>query len=285
MISDSPPTEPHGELAQSSAAEEDGKKPVWKAMVTPVVLVLLGIAILPLALALYPSPAQTSDPAYARFSVTTNERISFIDFTVTQVKPALARIEFEVVRSQATPTTSASAPTTKAPAPFATLIFSPPIGTRFPSCHKPVCRQVQPPFLAFTWEVRLAFNAKQQAFEYFFVKAKSFGVSDNGVNALAVLPEVFYQGYGTPEILVFYPIPSAPSYDWSALSPAVYSSSNIGWSEPVAGYDTPPKVAVGINQSRQSSENHLAFIAGALIGVAGGAVLSGIQEGLGRIFK
>jgi hypothetical protein len=42
---------------------------------------------------------------------------------------------------------------------------------------------------------------------------------------------------------------------------------------------------VGINQSRQSSDNHLAFIAGALIGVAGGAVLSGIQEGLGRIFK
>jgi len=284
VISDSPPAEPQGELAGSSADEQDGKKPLWKILVTPVVLVLLGIALLPVALALYPSPAQTSDPAYARLSVLTNERILFIDFTVVQVKPALAKIEIEVVRPVPSPTTSAPAPT-PAPVPFANLIFSPPIGTRFPSCHEPVCKQVQPPFLAFTWTVRLTFNAKGQAFDYFFVKAKSFGVSDNGVNALAVLPEVFYQGYGTPEILVFYHIPSVASFDWSALTPAVYTTSNIGWSEPVAGEDTPPRVAVGINQSEQSSQNHLAFIAGALIGVAGGAVLSGIQEGLSRIFK
>jgi hypothetical protein len=284
VISDSPPTEPQGELAQAAAEEEGGKKSVWKIMATPIVLVLLGIALLPVAISLYPSPTQTSDPAYARLSVLTNQRITFIDFSVVQVKPALAKIEIEVTRPVSNPSTSAPAPTTSTQAPFATLIFSPPIGISFPSCYGG-CKQIHPPFLAFTWTVRLAFNAYGQAFESFVVKARSLGVSDNGLNALAVLPEVFYQGYGTPEVLVGYHIPSAANYDWSALPPAAYAGSTIAWSEPVAGEDTPPKVAVGINQSGQSSQNHLAFIAGALIGVAGGAVLSGIQEGLGRIFK
>ena len=96
---------------------------------------------------------------------------------------------------------------------------------------------------------------------------------------------MFYLGEGTPEVLVGYHIPKASSFDWSALPPAAYTTTTIAWTEPVSGEDTAPKVAVGINQSRQSSDNHLAFIAGALIGLAGGAVLSGIQEALGRIFK
>jgi hypothetical protein len=277
VISDSPPTEPQGELATSSAADEGGKKPWWKMMATPIVLALLGIALLPVAFALYPSSTATSDPAYARVSVLTNQKITFIDFSVVQIKPALAKIEIEVVRPLSTPTAGA-------PRPFANLIVSPPIGTRFPSCYRG-CKEIHGPVPAFIWAVSLAFNAEGQAFENFFVNAKSLGVNDNGVTALAALPEVFYQGYGTPQVLVFYHIPSVRSFDWSALSPAAYTSSTIGWSEAIAGYDTPSKVAVGVNQSRQSSDNHAAFIAGALIGVAGGALVSAIQETLGRIFK
>jgi hypothetical protein len=277
VISDSPPTEPQGELPPSSAPNESGKNQVWKMMATPIVLALLGIALLPVAFALYPSSTATSDPAYARLSVLTNQKITFIDFSVVQVKATLAKIEIEVVRALPTPTAGA-------PTPFANLIVSPPIGTRFPSCYGG-CTEIHGPVPAFTWEVPLTFNGHGQAFENFFVQAKSLGVNDNGVTALAVLPEVFYQGYGTPEILVFYHIPSVRSFDWSALSPAAYTPSAIGWSEPIAGYDTPSKVAVGINESRQSSDNHVAFIAGALIGVAGGALVSAIQETLGRIFK
>jgi hypothetical protein len=277
VISDSPPTEPQGELAPSSAADEGSKKPLWKLMVTPLALVLLGLALLPVALALYPSPAQTSAPAYSRVSVLTNQHITFITYAVVQVNPALAKLVVEVVRSSPTPTASA-------PTPFANLIVSPPAGTSFLTCPLG-CKRVPGPLPVFTWEVPLDFNAFGAAFDHFFIRAKSLGVSDNGVNAEAALPEVFYDGLGNPEFLVGYHIPSAASYDWSALPPALFTSSNVGWSALIVQSDTPAKVAVGINQSRQSSDNHLAFIAGALIGVAGGAVLSGIQEGLGRIFK
>jgi hypothetical protein len=276
VISDSPPTEPQGGLA-SSADEEGGKKPVWKIMATPVALVLLGVALLAVALSLYPSPAQASAPAYSRLSVLTNQRITFITYSVVQVEPALAKIVVEVVRPSPTPSTSA-------PAPFANLIVSPPAGTSFLTCPAG-CETVPGPLPAFTWEVPLDFNAFGDAFDHFFIKAKNLGVSDNGINAEAALPEVFYDGLGNPEFLVGYHVPSGASYDWSALPPALFTGSNVGWSAPLVQSDTPAKIAVGINQSRQSSDNHLAFIAGALIGVAGGAVLSGIQEGLGRIFK
>ena len=62
MISDSPPQEPPVEQApgkpdnesdQKANAEKKDKKSLWKLMVTPVVLALLGLALLPLALSLY----------------------------------------------------------------------------------------------------------------------------------------------------------------------------------------------------------------------------------------
>jgi hypothetical protein len=134
-------------------------------------------------------------------------------------------------------------------------------------------------------EVLLGFDTRGDASASFYVKAKSLGLSVNGLNAQAVLPEAFYTGVGTPEFLVYYSIPSAATYDWSALPPAAFSASSATWSEPLVQEDTAPKIAVGINQSRQSSDNHLAFVAGALIGLAGGAVLSAIQEALSRAFK
>jgi hypothetical protein len=259
------------------AAEKKEKKSIWKMTVTPVVLVVLGFALLPVALVLYPSSAQTSAPAYARVSVLTNLRITFVTFAVLQVRPGIAEIEVGVVRG------TSSAPITGTPS--AELEVSPPYGTSFRTCPAPACTPIPGNLGGLIWKLQLAFNPAGDAYAYFYVKAKSFGVSVNGVNALAAIPEVFYSGTGTPEFLVGYHIPSAGSYDWSALPPAAYKGPFVGWTEPLTQDDTPPKVAVGINQARQSSDNHLAFIAGALIGVAGGAVLAGVQEALGRVFK
>jgi hypothetical protein len=69
------------------------------------------------------------------------------------------------------------------------------------------------------------------------------------------------------------------------LPAAALKGSSAAWTEPLVGADTPGKVAVGINQTRQSSDNHLAFLAGALIGVAAGAVLAAIQELLSNLVK
>jgi hypothetical protein len=288
VISDSPPQEPPGELAPApdmtdneadhkANAEKKHKKSLWKMMVTPVGLALLGLALLPIALSLYPSSAETFAPAYPRVSVLTNLHISFISYSVVQVTPSLARMDVDLVRA------ASSAPVTGAP--FASLVVSPPYGTSFRTCPPTACTVIHGQVPAFTWKVLLAFNTKGEAFASFYVKTKSLGLSVNGLSAQAVVPEAFYNGVGIPEFLVYYRIPSAATYDWSALPPAAFTASSIAWSEPLVQEDTAPKVAVGINQSRQSSDNHLAFVAGALIGVAGGAVLSAIQEALSRVFK
>ena len=42
----------------------------------------------------------------------------------------------------------------------------------------------------------------------------------------------------------------------------------------------PDVVATGINHASEARDNDLTFLAGALVGVAGGALLSAIQEAL-----
>jgi hypothetical protein len=277
VTSDTTPQEPEGGLALAAAPGEKEKKSAWKLIATPVVLALLGLALLPVSLLLYPSSGQTSAPAFARLSVLTNERMTFITYAAVQVSPALARIEVEVVRGVS------AAPITGTP--FASLALSPPIGTTFPSCPElQGCKEIPGLVPAYLWTVPLVFNAVGAAYESFYVKASSLGVSDNGINALAAIPEVIYSGTGAPEFLAGYHIPLAASYDWSALPPAAFKGSIVAWTEQLEFNDTPAKVAVGINQSRQSNDNHLAFIAGALIGVAGGAVLSAIQKVLENAF-
>ena len=286
MISDSPPQEPPVEQApgkpdnesdQKANAEKKDKKSFWKLMVTPVVLALLGLALLPLALSLYPSSTETSAPAYSRVSVLTNVHVAFITYSVVQLTPSLARMDVDLTRG------ASSAPVTGAP--FASLIVDAPYGTSFRTCPPTACTRFSGQVPAFSWKVLLGFDTRGDASASFYVKAKSLGLSVNGLNAQAVLPEAFYTGVGTPEFLVYYSIPSAATYDWSALPPAAFSASSATWSEPLVQEDTAPKIAVGINQSRQSSDNHLAFVAGALIGLAGGAVLTAILEALSRAFK
>jgi hypothetical protein len=265
---------PSGEMP---ASDQDDKKSIWKVAITPVVLAVLGLVLLPVALALYPSSTATSAPAYSRLSVLTNQRIVDVDYVAIQVKPTLAKIIVSVVRQLP------AKPIVGAPAPYLTLVVSPPVGTSFGSCYGG-CAKVHGPIPAFTWTVHLPFNGAYAA-EAFFVKAKSLGVSDNGENALVAIPEFFYTGVGSPEFLAGYDIPSAGSYDWSALPPAAFKGSAVGWTEPIIYYDTPAKIAVGINQSRQSSDNHLAFLAGALLGVAGGAIIGAVQELLSSLVK
>jgi hypothetical protein len=120
-------------------------------------------------------------------------------------------------------------------------------------------------------------NATGLATTHVFVKAHNFGVTFNGVTAAAAIPEVLSKG---ASLITSYHIPSASSYDWSSYPTAFLSSSGATWDEALISGDTVGWVASGINHIAQANDDSTTFIAGALLGLAGGAILSAVQEAL-----
>jgi len=161
---------------------------------------------------------------------------------------------------------------------------APPFGTAFRGCHLPSCRiQGTGITSASIWTDRLTFrpvNSAGTATADFFVKARSFGVTSNGVNATVVVPEVIYQGQGNPILLTAYRLRSASSYDWSSSPAAAVTSTVATWQQDLASGDTPGRAAVGIDHSAQTNDDIKIFIAGALLGIAGGAIIAAVQEAM-----
>lgn len=121
---------------------------------------------------------------------------------------------------------------------------------------------------------------------FFTVNVADFGMSFNGITAAAAIPKIGYIGAGTPIVSVYYPIPSASSYDWSSFPATTVTNSYAMWTIAVAkiGAQALPftrgQVAFGINHARQATDSKKTFVAGALLGLAGGAILSAVQEAL-----
>ena len=118
------------------------------------------------------------------------------------------------------------------------------------------------------------------------MKAPNFGVASNGVTVAAAIPEIAFTGSKGANLIATYHIPSADNYDWSSDPPSTLSNSGAAWTEAVLpgsiynSGDTAGRVASGINHTAQANDDTKTFIAGALLGLAGGALLSAVQEAL-----
>ena len=249
-----------------------------RRFVVPVVLGLIGVVLFLFGYGLYPSAAtDVATPLYARLGVSATFPLSLIGVTVLQTSPALAEIKVTVELPAGTDAPPAGA------APAA-LVFAPPLGTSFPDCPPPFCKTIAGPTAAAEWGMPLNFSytggSAAEATADFFVKAQHFGVNFDGVNAVAAIPEVLYAGPRKPMLLISYHIPSAATYDWSSFPAAAVSRNAAIWQEDVLAGDTPGRAAVGINPAGQASHDNNEFLAGALIGLAGGAILSAVQEAL-----
>jgi hypothetical protein len=118
------------------------------------------------------------------------------------------------------------------------------------------------------------------------VQAHHFGVTSDGVTAAAAIPEITFTGSKGAGLIAAYRIQSASSYDWSSYPPFTLTNSGAVWHEAVLPgsiynpADTAGRVASGINHTAQANNDTKTFIAGALLGLAGGALLSAVQEAL-----
>jgi hypothetical protein len=245
---------------------------------TPVALAALGAVMGLLAWWAYPATNEQPTPAYTFLDLMTKAPIDKIYLRIYQTSPTLAemRFQFQLPLGERAPQPGTSAEQ---------LIMMPPEGTQFQHCPAPACQFAPGTPSVSRWTKRLSFtyrvDGRWVADADFAVRAGDFGVVYNGITASAVMPQVSYQGSAVPPtLLTGYQFPLASSYDWSSFPPALAGSSYAIWQEFLSRGVTTSRVAVGIDHAAQSSADFMTFLAGALVGVAGAAILSALQEAL-----
>ncbi len=279
MSTDQDGGSPAGASPGGKRGRPDAKaKPKARArLLIPAVLtgVALALGAVSFWLYLYASPTESAAPPYATITVVSNSRIGIIGYAVDQVNASLARLQIWVELSNV-PLTST---------PVGSLTISRPNATPFLRCPKPVCADIlgggsslmptQPQPLTFRPYPGLQ---SLVAFANFTVAAHDFGYAFNGVTASAALPQVFYQGRGMPTLETEYYIPSASSYDWSLVPTEFANGTRAWWDETISGGGVPGRIAAGVDLASQQTDSNLTFAAGALTGLAGGALLWAVQE-------
>jgi hypothetical protein len=278
-IATSPGSEGPAPAAHDKPRSAAGAGKRWwrKPVLSPIVLGALGLALLLISFLLYPRTTELPSPAFPRLELLAPFSVAFIDYSVVQVSPAVAEMKISVVLSTGTPGPPADASP-------AFLSVAPPLGTGFRDCHLPACRvRGTGVTSASLWTERLTFtpvNSTGTATADFFVNARSFGVTSNDVDASAAIPEVIYQGQGNPILLTAYRLRSASSYDWSSLPAAAVTGTVAAWQQDLASGDTAGRTAVGVDHAAQTGDDIKIFVAGALLGIAGGAIIAAVQEAM-----
>jgi hypothetical protein len=229
-----------------------------------LILAVIGLALFLIAALVYPSTAQVSSPAYPQLAIYTNARLNVINYQVVQ-RRRLAEVLVTVEPYGTLPRGVARA----------SVALIPPTGTLFIGCPRSDC-------LDGIWATRLKLFSDQFATAKFQVRARSFGVSYNGATAATVIPQVFLLGHENNLIGfdVHYHLPSAGKYDWSSDPLAADIHSTAEWNETVSHGETPGRAVIGINHAAQANDDKRTFIAGALFGTGGAALVGAVIEAL-----
>jgi hypothetical protein len=250
----------------------------WKRYRTAIVLAAISLVLFLVTAGLYPSTAQLPVPLSSTLALQAAQPVASITYEVDQISSSVAEMKVTILLP-------VGAPIPPANTPVVGLVVSPPIGTSFTTCPAPACKSESNGVSS--WKVLLAFRPFTSpngtsgiTFAHFFVRAHNFGGTYNDVNASVVAPAVIYHGAGTPTLLAQYNIPDAAKYDWSVFPLEFASPTFATWSEPVTSGQITARVADGTDFANQGKDNYHTFLAGVILGLAGGALLTALQETL-----
>jgi hypothetical protein len=245
----------------------------------PVILALIGGVFFIVAVAIYPRPNDFPIPSYPLISVNSTFAINYIEYRVIPVNRSVTEVSVRVIL-----TPGLAHPPPKAPHPFVYLYLPP--GITFSSCPAGICSYYQSgeryywvESFNFTPSVKYSQGITGAASIRVFVRADDLGYAFNEDNADAAIPQITYTGPGSPLLETEYDrVPSPNRYDWSAFPPGFSNGTIIAWGAQVTNGAAPGRVSVGVDHASQTRDSNDTFIAGALIGLAGAALLSAIQE-------
>jgi hypothetical protein len=255
-------------LAEALADKE--RKPLWRRILLPLSLGAFVVVPLLLTICIYPRPPGSLDNlGPVKLKITTTATVTLVEYVVTNS-------DVEVI------------------------VYAKPTGPKRASPSEAVIR-IAPGWVDPTWPTTLMTGLPATAPASFapsppalswdkspgpFVASAHFdmgpnerGLAYNGLNAVVAIPEVVIPGpRENPELHVSYDIPSDASYDWSPGPPQTAAE----WSSHLTRADTPGQMFFGTDHGREDSDNLHIFLAGALIALAGAAILAALQEGLSR---
>jgi hypothetical protein len=265
-----------------------------KKILVPVVLAVIGLALLAAGFLMYPrraeAPAPTSDTLAvmgAGSYVNTryaNSHMKAIYYTVQQLHPDVARLTIDVVLDG-----------TSVPHGAQLLIqlnwLSRRGGFTVLRCS-PLCTTSFQPTTALPYiRSPVGGGGVSTATAYFVLKAHSYGVAANGATAAVAFPQVSFAGTQQATMtLTFTNIPAANTYDWSSYPPSNVNNFGTEWVEPVTPGNpanlllgtavTNGRVVTGINHTAQAHDSTFTLVVGVLFGIAGGALVAAVQEAL-----
>ena len=241
------------------------RKKIW----TPVALAVAGLALFFGAVKIFPSRPELPTPPYSIASIFTNYHgVLALNIYISQRSPSIATITFS---ANVLPYANA----------YATVNYSLP-GNATPLKCSPSCGTSRIA-LSDGWTFTMDFKSGANDRDTLLVKTDgTLGYTANGVTASAALPELQLDGPSgqTADMFIQYNIPSADSYDWSASPTFQTTGDSATWNEELTDGGLPTSTAVGTNHANQAKDNRNTFLAGALVGLAGGALLSAVQEAL-----
>jgi hypothetical protein len=269
----SPPHSPEGNPPPSVTPIRSRRKKI----LVPIVLAVIGLALLLGGFLTYPRRPQPSAPlsgfvSVVGFSRYVDAHMGLIFYTVDQLHPDLSRVTVQVLMGSSPP-----------PGARADMQLSGLGATTVTRCS-PSCTEMGGP--PGTWDAEPYFATDWAATAYFFVRARSFAVAANGATAEAAFPGLIFTGSHPTVVRLTYHIPSANTYDWSSTPAATLTSSRAVWTEPVTPGTafmqgvTQPRVATGINHAAETHDSTLTLWAGVLFGLGGGALVAAVQEAL-----
>jgi len=278
-------TEPPGPV-EPDEPDPDAKRFKWpsRKVAIPVIFGVVGVVLTLGSIGLYflSSPGQLTALSYTTVQVNSSFPIAELRY---EVRPSSTYPSITIITIFAQLPNNVLNPPAKAAA--ATAYLQLPAGVSFATC--PRSCDLDPNANAYIWSQPLNFEYMDKdsgsgvAEATFPVKDSSFGYAANGTTASAAIPKAFYLGPGSApaQLYASYDNVGAPNaYDWSGLQPQSTSASEIIWDESVPSGGTLGEIDQGVNDDAQSQDGYKIFLAGALIGLAGGALLAALQEAL-----
>ena len=276
MPEESPPEPGPERVGPTEPPRAQWRKRLWRATFLVPVVVCIGFGIGSWLIYDASSPGEMPSPSYATLVLNSaSVPVDLIEYQVTQhADQADIQVWVEV--------------SSTVRAPGATLEVIPPNTKGFFGCQGFNCviRSASvfnaPQPLTFTQDTSNR-NQETAYASFHATKNKEFGDVANGLTASAAIPLVTCtcSVSQAPVLQVQYNIPGAVNYDWSSFPEQSDNSTGITWQEPLATYgETPGRVATGVDTNTQHTDGIWTFVAGAFVGIAGGALLAAVTVAL-----
>jgi hypothetical protein len=251
-----------------------------RKLVTPVALALLGIALLLATVVVWPDDNQPATPSSIYMVIDTSLPINLIKYDVMVLGPD----RYQIGLLLQAPSVSSNS--------VANVSIYLPRGWQFGSCTRigfSSCRrspiasqQGYYPGSTGDWVMRVAgVSLLRVGYLDINIRGASFGYATNGLQESVAMPQIQFDSNVNCELAVVYQgLPDPQKYDWSGFPTDELTSGYASWIEQVTNGVEPGRVAVGIDHTAQSRDDLATFLAGALVGLAGAALIGAVQESL-----